>query len=237
MSLGWHTEQAPSPRGALGGRARAGLQASSQSPHHWQERWEGAMPQGLGGLEKPVQGAADAAAPQATAHPLPAALSLPPPASLSRQLPKAGPGSQAGRSCWAPNAPAGSQAVAAAEGGGCRPWHVLVPISWPGQSGRPLQTDERSACRSSPSSPSWAQAAAGEKKLGQELAETHHVLLGWRWQGRGAGSSPGQGTRRGTKGKGGCTGFGRQICVQRKFVLVYPFKVVDSNLKRDSFRF
>lgn len=48
------------------------------------------------------QGAAAAAAPRGTARPLPAAISLPPPACLSRQLPilpapKAGPGSRTGR--------------------------------------------------------------------------------------------------------------------------------------------
>lgn len=52
---------------------------------------------GSGGPGEACQGAAAAAAPQGTARPLPAALSLPPPACLSGQLPKAGPGSRAGR--------------------------------------------------------------------------------------------------------------------------------------------
>lgn len=37
------------------GRTRTGLQASSQRPHNWKERWEGAVPQGVGGLGKPVR--------------------------------------------------------------------------------------------------------------------------------------------------------------------------------------
>lgn len=82
------------------GRARAGLWASSQSPRNWEERWKGAVPQGSRGPGEACQGAAAAAAPRGTA--LPAAISLPPPACLSRQLPilpapKAGPGSRAGR--------------------------------------------------------------------------------------------------------------------------------------------
>lgn len=54
------------------------------------------------GSGEACQGVAAAAAPQGIACPLPAAVSLPPPACLSRQLPispapKAGPGSWAGR--------------------------------------------------------------------------------------------------------------------------------------------
>lgn len=109
----------------MGGRARAGLQASSQSPHNGEERWEGAMPQGVGGLGKPVSEQ------QLLLHPR-AVLSLPPPACFSRQLPKAGPGAGLAGAAGLLNAPAGSKAVAAAERGGRSPWHVLVPISWPG---------------------------------------------------------------------------------------------------------
>lgn len=59
-------------RGSTGqGRARAGLRARRQSPHHWGERREGAVPQGSGGPGEACRGAAAAAASRGTARPLP----------------------------------------------------------------------------------------------------------------------------------------------------------------------
>jgi len=103
MRCGSRWRGQPRVRGSTGqGRARAGLWAGSQIPRNGEERGEGAVPQGSTGPREACQGAAAAAAPWGTTRPLAAAVLLPPPACLSRQLltspvPKAGPGSQAGR--------------------------------------------------------------------------------------------------------------------------------------------